>query len=308
MYDLLVIGHLLKERIIFADGREVGPVLGSPAAYSSTAAARSGLKTGLVSLTGRDMPAELLEVLRQAGVDMQGTAGEDRGTENLLIYDGSGRKRLEFTSRARQMSMEDIPGTYRQAGYILICPIDREIPMAMLKELYDSGCELAVDLGGCGGASSAEDRRTAGEKLADLREMSGLFGIVKAGLEDWQKITGRETAAAEEYLSLMEEMGVPLGIITLGDKGAALAWEGRRYGIPVYTDKAVDCTGAGDSWFGAFMAEYIKSGDALKAGRYASAFASIMVEKSGGINLERIPARAEAERRLIEIEGSTLYT
>ncbi len=39
-FDLVVIGHLLKEKIIFPDRRETGPVLGSPCAYISAASAR----------------------------------------------------------------------------------------------------------------------------------------------------------------------------------------------------------------------------------------------------------------------------
>jgi len=70
--DVVVIGHLLKEKIIFPDGKKMGPVLGSPAAYSSVASARLGLKTGLVTRIGRDMPEELLKVFKETGVDTEG--------------------------------------------------------------------------------------------------------------------------------------------------------------------------------------------------------------------------------------------
>ena len=47
--DVVVIGHFLKEKIIFPDGKEIGLVRGSPAAYSSVASALSPL---LIEKTG----------------------------------------------------------------------------------------------------------------------------------------------------------------------------------------------------------------------------------------------------------------
>ncbi len=57
--NVVAIGHVLNETIVFADGRRKGPVLGSPAAYSSTATARLGVPTGVVTKVGRDVSADL---------------------------------------------------------------------------------------------------------------------------------------------------------------------------------------------------------------------------------------------------------
>ena len=70
--DLVVIGHLLKEKIVFSDGRETGSVLGSPCAYTSVAAARLGIKTGIVTKVGEDMPKDLLNVFKEVEIDTQG--------------------------------------------------------------------------------------------------------------------------------------------------------------------------------------------------------------------------------------------
>ena len=59
--DLVCIGHIVREMIYFPDEVK-GPVLGSPPAYCSVAAARQGTITGLVTKIGHDMPAELLEL------------------------------------------------------------------------------------------------------------------------------------------------------------------------------------------------------------------------------------------------------
>jgi len=84
-FDLIVVGHLLKEKIAFSDGRKMGPVLGSPAAYTSIASAKLGLKVGLVTNIGKDMPEELLKVFKESGVDTEGIRIGDNTTTNLLI-------------------------------------------------------------------------------------------------------------------------------------------------------------------------------------------------------------------------------
>ena len=58
--EVVTIGHILNETIIFVDGGRKGPVLGSPAAYSSVVTARLGVKTGIVTKVGSDAPAQLL--------------------------------------------------------------------------------------------------------------------------------------------------------------------------------------------------------------------------------------------------------
>ena len=135
--DLVVIGHLLKEKIIFPDGREIGPVLGSPAAYASVASAKLGLKVGLVTKIGKDMPEELLKVFKEVGVDTQGMRIGDNTTTNLLIYKKSGEKKLEFLKKADDISFDDIPENYLNAGFFLICPINYEIDRELIVKLSE---------------------------------------------------------------------------------------------------------------------------------------------------------------------------
>ena len=47
-------------------------MLGSPVAYGALTASRLGGQAGIVSLVGTDMPPELLQPLREAGVDLAG--------------------------------------------------------------------------------------------------------------------------------------------------------------------------------------------------------------------------------------------
>ena len=154
--DFVAIGHLIKETIKFPE-RKVGPVLGSPAAYSSVAAAKLGARAGIVTKIGRDMPDDLLKPLVEVNVDRRGIKIGERTTTNLLIYDKLGNKRIEYLKKAPDIFFQDIPKDYLNTKIIFICPINYEVPVETVEAIRkDSRAILAVDLGGYGGAASSE--------------------------------------------------------------------------------------------------------------------------------------------------------
>jgi sugar/nucleoside kinase (ribokinase family) len=82
-------------------------------------------------------------------------------------------------------------------------------------------------------------------------------------------------------------------VIKLGRRGARVIADGRiRWIRPFRADIVVTDVGAGDTFDGAFMAEYLRSGDAVRAAAFASAAASL---KLRGIGAGSIPDRQEVE-------------
>jgi len=69
--ELVVINHIVNETIKFPD-QTIEGVLGSPTAYSSVVASKLGVKTGMVTKIGEDMPKDLLQSIYEAGVDTRG--------------------------------------------------------------------------------------------------------------------------------------------------------------------------------------------------------------------------------------------
>lgn len=77
-------------------------------------------------------------------------------------------------------------------------------------------------------------------------------------------------------------------IITMGKRGA-LIYDGQQCAhIPAFSAVAVDTTGAGDAFNGALAAALAKGESLVKAAWYASAFASLAVEKEGAANMPDI--------------------
>lgn len=69
--------------------------------------------------------------------------------------------------------------------------------------------------------------------------------------------------------------------ITTGAKGAIVSWEGKIFRIPAYETKAIDSTGAGDNFAGAFLWGIIHTNNPELAGHLASLSASRVVSQLG---------------------------
>lgn len=74
---------------------------------------------------------------------------------------------------------------------------------------------------------------------------------------------------------------VPGVAYTNSEKGSIVFWEGKRYNIDPYPVKAIDATGAGDSYAGGFLYGIIKEEDPLLAGKLGSYIAAETVAHLG---------------------------
>ena len=84
-------------------------------------------------------------------------------------------------------------------------------------------------------------------------------------------------------LWVMRDYKIPYMIITKGKKGSLIesSHSTESWYIPPYKVDAVDPTGAGDSYRGAFLAAFLQGDSIDQCGRFASAVSSFVVEKHG---------------------------
>jgi sugar/nucleoside kinase (ribokinase family) len=74
---------------------------------------------------------------------------------------------------------------------------------------------------------------------------------------------------------------VPVGVVTVGRRGALLYVNGERYDVRPRPARVVDATGAGDVFAAAFLIEYHRHGDPWEAAEAATCAASLSVEGEG---------------------------
>ncbi|MEM8840358.1 MAG: PfkB family carbohydrate kinase [Pseudomonadota bacterium] len=105
--------------------------------------------------------------------------------------------------------------------------------------------------------------------------------IALPGLEDARHLTGLE--APEDIARFYMDLGPHTVALTLGPQGALVATKAAMTHIPPRPADAVDASGAGDCFDGAFLAEWLRRGDPVSAGHYAVTAASLSVEGIGAV-------------------------
>lgn len=299
--DIVVIGTIIKETIQFPN-KTLGPVIGSPAAYSSLVMAAQGKRVGIVTYYGKDMENVIseLDVLDQAGVMPYGFT-----TTNLLVYREDGTKYVEYQKAAPNITFADIRPEYLQADYFKICPMNYEVELDVVEQLYRMGKTVFVDLGGYGGATSDvrhSVKEDYGKRVIDT--LCANSTIIKASAEDLFSIM--DGGSPEEAADYLVRAGARNLVITLGGKGV-LYKEGDhdiQYISPFTAkseeeDGSLDFTGAGDSFGAGFMSSYIENQDMGKAAVNGNATASLVIQKSGGCTFSRMPSGERVKRRIL---------
>lgn len=302
--DIVLVGHIVKEMIYFPD-RTLGPVLGSPVAYGSVVAGRLGEKVGIVTAIGTDMPDELLQPLRDAGVDMSGLLVKPGNwtTASELIYYESGNKKIRYPQKAPSIRFEDIPLAYHGARVIYVATMDWDVPLDTIQQLRSLNATLAIDLGGYGGAHSREHpSKIEQQNPAQLRELVGYFDVVRASVEDCTHLLGADrvaTEAGEEgAVQLFLNWGAEVALLTLGERGCVVGTQGDIIRVPAQQGDVIDTTGAGDAFSTAFLVGYMHTGDVEWSARFGAATVIYIVERTGGVLASRMPTRDEVDRRL----------
>jgi sugar/nucleoside kinase (ribokinase family) len=300
--DIVVIGNIIKETIRFPD-KEIGPVIGSPAAYSSLVMAAQGMRVGLVTYYGGDMDDIIFEL---DVLDQRGILRHSHSTTNLLVYREDGTKYVEFQKVAPHIAFDNIYPDYLRTEYFKICPMNYEVELEVVERLYSMGKKVFVDLGGYGGATS--DIRYSiytdyGKEV--ISRLCRNSSIVKASSEDLESIMPDKTT--EEAASYLLGEGAANVVVTLGSKGAMFLSGNSSFtyvepadAVSENSDGTFDRTGAGDAFGAGFMVSYVKKQDILTAVRTGNATASLVIQRSGGCTFRRMPSRERVECRIKE--------
>ena len=295
--DVVLAGHILNEKVVFPD-RVLYPVLGSPVAYCSVCLASLGARVGIVTKIGNDFPRQLLSVFQEVGVDTAGVSVGEVSTRNELIYQADGRKTLRFLARAPSIDYPDFPERYLRAKIVYVCPMDHEVSLEGIHRLSLLGRTMVVDLGGFGGATSAD--HPLAKDGAELRDLCPYFDVVKGSIEDLGHILGAAPTEEEAVAERILGFGSRVAVVTLGARGAYVRTGERGMHCPPYLGRqadVVDPTGAGDCFSAGFLFHYGRTRDASAATLYGNAVTSYVIERTGGVVAARMPGRDEADRR-----------
>ncbi|MEM1515220.1 MAG: carbohydrate kinase family protein [Candidatus Bathyarchaeia archaeon] len=280
MFDLVTIGHFSIDFIIPLSGGKPRRRLGGPPAYTSISAIKLGAIVSVVSRSGGDFPETYLKLLMRNGVDLSRLRIDEasKTTSFLIRYRADGERDMFLKSRAQLISTEDIEGL--EAKVVHISPIANEVPITLIKEVAEMVPTVSLDPQGLLRQFDDEGRVIL-RGIDDLNFLKHI-NIFKASESEIKALTGLgDVLRALEKINRV--FGVEVAMATISRDGTLVSFNKGVFYIPAAQPKRlIDPTGAGDSFMGGFLAEYIRGKeDILWCASVGSSAASYVIEEIG---------------------------
>jgi 2-dehydro-3-deoxygluconokinase len=252
------------------------------------AAARLGARAGYVSRVGDDaFGRALLSLWAEEGVDARGVAIDADGQTGIyFVTHGTGGH--EFS--------------YRRAGSAAARMAPAMLPLEVIRGariLHVSGISQAISDGACDACFAAIDAaQSAGARISydpnlrlKLWPLPRAAAVIMATLAqcDWFLPSLEEArllsacAEPDAIVDWLHARGAPIVALKCGNSGVVVS-DGRRIErIGAHRVAAVDATGAGDCFDGAYAARMLAADDPFAAARYANAAAALATTGFGAV-------------------------
>jgi len=273
-YVLLVVGNLTIDKVIIRGGRRIQA--GGSAFYTPLAAAKMGLRVGIISKVGYDYQKEYLDEMRAIGIDVAGVENvrDTPTTRFLLDYTGDERH-LYLKGCCKPIEPWDIHDIKAETGHI--APVLDEVPAETVLELSDRCLLLSLDPQGYV-RQATKDGAVEPKRWFDAQILSHIT-VFKSSVKELQWITGLENPW--KSMEKIRNSGPEIVVATQGGEGALMLAEEDRYHIPAFPTRPVDPTGAGDTFIGGFLSQYLRDQDVVWSASIGTALASLLIEAPG---------------------------
>ncbi|WP_162237095.1 carbohydrate kinase family protein [Frondihabitans sp. Leaf304] len=282
--SLVCIGNLTIDEAVHG-GVPSEPAMGGDAAYAALAARRILRDVTMLAPVGNDLPATVLDQLSAAGIAIDDLPERDLPTvRNTVTYHDDGSRTWAMHDDdahfdALSVYPADVPGSVLDADGIVLSAMSLESQLALTPWLrQNSEAALYLDL--------QEDYLDGNREallaivaVCDVFLPSEIEAVALAGTTDLER-------AARFFAGL----GPSVVVIKRADKGALVLENDTVTLVPSALVDAVDSTGAGDAFCGAFAAAHLLSGDAVEAANRGSEAARVAISDFGIAGLLRVSA------------------
>lgn len=288
--DIVCLGEPLIEfnRPKEGDGRTWLQGFGGDSQNVAIAAARQGASTGYLTSVGQDwMGDAFLDLWKSEGVDASKVTRHPTAPTGVsfVTHSAAGHKfdYLRKNSAASLMTPETLATDYIAGARVFHLS-------AIGQAISDSAratCDAAIDAARKAGVKVSYDTNLR-LRLWELDVARAVIDatiarcdIALPSLDDSRELTGLKEpdAIAAYYLGL----GAPLVALKMGAEGSLIATRGRMIHIAPHTVEAVDATGAGDTFDGAFLTRLLAGDDPETAARYANVAAALSTTGYGAV-------------------------
>ena len=271
--DYLVIGHLS------VDLTSNGPRLGGTAVYAALTAKALGMRVGIVSSWGMEIPIGSLKNIPLVNFPT------DVSTTFENVYTPQGRVQF-LRNNASGLDYYQVPEKWRSANIIHLAPVAQEVEPGMVRNFPEAF--IGVTPQGWMRAWQGDGR----VYTTEWPEASFVLERADAAVMSIEDVGGDESRVDEMAASCK------VLVVTEAADGVRLFWNGdvRRFRPPAV--KEVDPTGSGDIFAAAFFTRLFMTRDPWEAGRFATALSAFSVTRTG---LDSIPTPEEINACMVEV-------
>lgn len=303
MSKLLAVGTVAFDAIETPFGK-TDKILGGSATFVGLAAAQFGIKTGIVSVVGDDMPQSHLDMLEERNIDTSGIEIVKGGK----TFFWSGRYHNDMNSRDTLVTelntLADfspvVPESFKDAQVVMLGNLHPLTQASVLNQMTKKPKLVILDTMNFWMDSALEDLKAVIKRIdvitindEEARQLSGEYSLVNAAKK-------------------IHEMGPKYVVIKKGEHGALLFNGDNMFFAPALPLAEVfDPTGAGDTFAGGFAGYIAKTEDISfenmkNAVIYGSNLASFCVEKFGTERMESL-TKEEVQKRLLAFKQLTQF-
>ena len=258
-------------------GGEFRTVPGGKGANQAVAAARLGAQVAMVGRVGGDaFGGLLLENLAAAGVDHTFVTRDPQAATGvaLIEVDDAGQNSIVVVSGANmRLAPADVEAAAAAIGAADVLLLQLESPL----ETVTRAAQVAHARGVTVILNPAPARPVPAGLL-------GLVDVLIPNESETALLTGLPVGDQEEAqaaAAALRRMGVATVILTLGERGALLAYEGGAELFPAFDVTPVDTTAAGDAFVGGLAVALAEGRPLREAVRWGNAAGALATTRLG---------------------------
>lgn len=239
----------------------------------AVAAARASTESvTMIGKVGNDAHGQaLIDSLAEAGVDAHiGGSDVPTGIGVPMINPDGDNGIVAFLGANEQMGADDVRAASEHLAKADLLLLQLELPI-----------EASIEAARIASASGTTVMLSAAPAKPIDAELEALLDVVVANDFEAQRLggvaDGREIGAGD----LRAMLGVDVAIVTRGADGVDFAGPDGEGHLGAFPVDVVDSVGAGDTFSGAFAAEYLPAGSLVDAVRFGTAAAALSVTRAG---------------------------
>ena len=261
---------------------------GGDTSNAAVAAARQGARVGYLGALGADrFGRDIRAMWQREGICdrlVKETTGAPTGIY-FVTHDANGHafSYARAGSAAARVTAADIPEDIGQTTRILhVSAISQAISQSACDAVFaaitaarSQGCLISYD------TNLRLSLWPLARARAILQETMRATDILLPSLDDSRILSGVD--APDHLADLYLGLGVGIVALKLGAEGALIATKDGRWRLPSLPVNAIDATGAGDAFAGAFLARLSAGDDPFRAGLYANIAAALSTTGYGAV-------------------------